>query len=109
MMLSCISAQRFMPVIVSVQVESTEAAKKDAKPVRMRAGFGVFQPSRVGRLLEEAKEVNEASTSSRPPSRGSSTGADAQAPTQVMQIDPHHQFQMQHCELVVPCQNVAVN
>lgn len=64
----------------------------------MRAGFGVFQPSRVGRLLQETVSANEAasssrssrqepaaaneaSASSRPASRGSSTGADTPAAT----------------------------
>ena len=70
-----------------LQADSSDAGKSESKPVRMRAGFGVFQPSRVGRLLEEAKASNDAATSirdsSRPPSEGSTTGADTQASAQV--------------------------
>ena len=52
-------------------------ALREPKQVRMRAGFGVFAPSRVGRLLEEAKATNAVSPSSRPASGSSSAGADA--------------------------------
>lgn len=66
-----------------------EPVEREQKQVRMRAGFGVFAPSRVGRLLKEAKDSNDSATAVKtalqPSSRGSSTGADAPA-TQVQSI-----------------------
>ena len=51
-----------------LQAASRDEVPKEAKPVRVRAGFGVFQPSRVGRLNEDSQEPAVKPASSQGPS-----------------------------------------